>query len=383
MRALWILIGVFFIHNKSYSHEYCFNFFLPKYKRSDVLTTNFERITKEFELLLNHANDVSIKNSSDIFFVNHIQDEVGNIFERMDHPLFNSVGLVQKREEVFDSSFRLYLGQIFRLGADERKLGTLFQVHNKGSYITVNLKRLKDKSLRGDLPKVYKNVYDDYLSHLKKVYSDRMGINGEQFLRLKNISDQVKNRSQVHFFTSTQIFEKTYNPNFTPRAFFPKVSRDNPKYIKNKMNYSEDYFITDKRIENNFNFKAGAISVRSNSPEDLLPMEILHNIKIPRPFYDSGNYAGIAEVGRFSVVNSLEESLRLVKMAAFELTRGHKRVHNISKIYIEVDRVRKRLFQKYGFKEHMNIGQSNYYQSGTDFIMVVDIQDFLRKVLKE
>lgn len=336
----------------------------------------------EFNFLYEYTSSSTLRGGDDIFDANHVEDFLGNAFERLDHPLFNAIGLIPKTDDIFEPAFKLYLKKIFRAGSDYRKLGTYYQIQGKGAYGTISFKNLKNISKASDVPNIFSNSYNDYMVHLEDIYFTRMGIGPDQFLKLKTISNKVKGRSQMHFFTETQLFENTYNPNFTPQNLFPKIHSDKPTYLLDKMNYADDYFIKNSTVEEKFKFKAGAISVKSSNPNELLPMELLHNIKIPRPFYDNGRYSGIAEVGRFSAVNSPEESLNLVKMAALELTRGGESLHSISKIYIEVDQVRKRLFKKFGFKEFKELSGTEYYTSGTDYIMVADMKDFLNLTLK-
>lgn len=316
------------------------------------------------------------------YWSNHTKDEIGNIFESSDHALLDSINIKLQGEVKDNDFFEFHLFRLFDLLSNNR-IGAYTFFEGSGAYVSLNLKLLKQKMKSQELPLIFTNVYDDYLNFLEKIYHEKLGISKNQFSTLREISKSLEGRTTLHFNTTTKLFEETQNPNFTPQNYFPVIFGDKPEFLHNNMHYADNYFYKKRVIGEQFEFTGGVVSVVSSSADELLPMEILHGIELPRYISENGSSLQIAEIGRMSSTISSEESLKLVKLAAVNLSRGwYENLHKVTKIYIEVDEVRRRLFKKYGFKDFYTNENLGYYKSGTDYVLEADVNDFLLKALE-
>ncbi len=341
----------------------------------DFKETKFE----EFKYLLKKANEKIPPELNEAFIIHYVKGSDGNIYQRLENPLFETLFLSSSNKE-YDNAVKLYLRSIFGNAYNNSKLGTYFQINEDIAYLTMRVSDLHDKT---HLPRVLRDSFFDYLKKLQFIYEDRLGLSSVKFAELQRISLKCSKRSRLHLVTESMLYGKSENPNFTPQFFFPRKFSDQIDFYQNKINYTEDYFLRDKTIDESFKITSGAISVRSDSIDEKLPLEMLHGITVPRPNKSNPlERQAIAEIGRFHS-SSFEETINLVKIAAFELSRGAKRLHDVTKIYIEVDEVRRRLFQKYGFEEYLVLKGNDYYRNNKSYIMQVEMETFLKKTFED
>ncbi|MFZ4715877.1 MAG: hypothetical protein ACOYL6_19295 [Bacteriovoracaceae bacterium] len=295
---------------------------IEKYRKRKSSTVIL--INNEEPIVSNYNGNPLLKmlyqNNEDIF-----GNKVEEIFDNpyFDRILINQNVNVNTNEALFDQ-----LLMSFKAGFRKNTIGNVLQFDKGISFINLNLASISKKT---NLPNSIKNILDDYLKYLEQIYYEKIGISANDFQKLRYISEKLEKQSLIYLLAENK---------FDDISKFPTKS---------------------------LNLKGGMIIVKSENLNEKLPMELLHNINLPR---ENG---GIAEIGRMG--SSFKDiTLEFAKLAAIELKRSGK----IKYIYVEADRARKILFERFGFKElEMPLKKESLYESGTDYILRANIDEFL------
>ena len=275
-----------------------------------------------------------------------------------------------------DATFNAYLsGYVSSWRFEE--IGTAIQFDNNQLLINLNLDLVAKQA--EELPPLYAKAFDRYLNYLEGVYKDRLKIDKDKFDRLREISNSLKNRSEMFFSANNSIVDYTPTGNDSGELFSHRVNAANKVSYKGPEGHQTKISSTPLPLK--FAYRGGMIVVRSHSPAEKLPLEILHDINLPRMKNPSGGYYISVEMGRASGSSTGPSLLEYLKMAAVKIKRQYNM--EVKQIYIEVDATRRRLLSRYGFKDvKTKIKDSGYYKSKTDFVMVADIDQFIDSVLK-
>jgi hypothetical protein len=122
----------------------------------------------------------------------------------------------------------------------------------------------------------------------------------------------------------------------------------------------------------------GLLSVESRNSKELLPSEVLHKVSV-RNLLNLTNSVGLAEIGRFGKNSeNVENTNEILGMLISSINlRG-----NVDYVIIEVDQARRRLWKRLGFKDIQipeNLKRSDFYQSGTDFLMYIPTKELAQR----
>ena len=227
---------------------------------------------------------------------------------------------------MFSSLIYKFPGNTYHLNYNDKNL-FLIDFARESSFLRENEKL-------HDLRETY---YESYLDFLSKSYKKRIGVSDEDFSELKKITNEAKGRSCL--------------------------------------------FLNLKKSQSGASAKSiadGAIAVISHNKSEKLPLEVMNNMKLPRDLDEHGNELPIIEIGRHARSVKSDELLNIVKFIA---TYNHKQVPRPSKIYIQADKVRGRLFSRYGFKplDQFNKLDVSYRGEENYQVLAVDYYEFLSK----
>lgn len=347
----FIVLGFFFLPSSWACNQYLLDVsdeILKFHKTNESILQKYfvGNIELNFEGKIHSMNKAEIFNYGQLVTVNKTK-----ILEKDNsHPLFDELISIPEESVLDQKQVRnLILQHFWNYNLSRtRKMGSAFSFAGKGSLIGVSLRKSGKNITEA------KDLLDEYLDFLKVRYKEKMGVTDDDFEILREISQRVEDRTELFIYAKNEVTFKDKNPNFPDQLFFHN-----------------------KALEKNLDINAGFILVSSNRPEELLPLEILNNIKISRPLSPlSGKPAGIAEIGRLTS-DTADQALEFAQLASMSLRSSD---NNIQYVVIEVDIVRKRLFQRYGFKElETDLPTNEYYPSGTNYLMMANINDFLNQ----
>lgn len=184
-----------------------------------------------------------------------------------------------------------------------------------------------------------KPYFESYLDFLETIYRDPKGLNltKKTFDALRETSLKYSDRSELI------------------------VRAKNPRWLEKPT--GEDV-------------NGGLILVKSENPAQKLPMHEAHTgLKIKHP----ENEVWI-EAGRLGSLTG-EETIQFLKVASTSLHFQYQ--EKVVRIFCEANQTRAKLFKRFGFTEApVQLPPSPYYPDGTDFILQVTLEDFMKSVLK-
>ncbi len=222
-----------------------------------------------------------------------------------------------------------------------------------------NIEKNKSETLTA-----YRNIPTDYINKVLADYRIRPGISEEHLELLRKASIQTLERAHVFVVSNQSFMLNKGKATVYLRDHFPPSNYDFEPFLPEEL----------KPMPEHLPIIAGAIAVTSQSDSELLTMEVYNSIKIQRRHPDEV----LIEIGRYK--SDLPEiTPKLVQEIAAAI-HGSIPGNRPSRVLIEADEARARVFSRYGFKKI--IERSSTYDQRKEYILEVDTEEFLRKAIE-
>jgi hypothetical protein len=228
-----------------------------------------------------------------------------------------------------------------------------------------------------------KTVYDNFLTdavrdrHHDKIGTYRRALVLPDGRMLVHMSGRPE--TQAYFNSYLDFLEKIYTD---PKGL--NLSKSTFKELRKKsLEFSQrSELITRTKTKNWLNTRlpedvnGGLILVKSENPGQKLPMLEAHpNLKLHQPEDEVW-----VEAGRLGSLTG-EETIQFLKVAGASLHYQYPK--KTVRIICEGNQSRAKLFKKFGFEEaSTKITDKSYYPDGSDLVLQVTLENFLKHVLK-